>query len=303
MNYPKVSIIILNWNGWKDTIECLHSLSKITYSNFEVIVVDNGSKKESVQNLKCQISYFKSTFKKLNLRLIENKENLGFAKGNNVAIKQVLKEGESDFVLLLNNDTVVDKNFLTKLVNAVQGQDEVGIAGPKVYYYGTRSNVQASGSMINLYLGKFPRIKDSKRIQRVDFVIGACFLIKTSVIKKIGLLDERFFLLFEEMDWCWRAKKAGYTILYVPDSIIWHKVSRSFEREKISQTYYYTRNLFWFEFKHAAVYQLLFFLIYYFIFIFPQYFFGFLIVKRNYKLWKSYMRGLIEGVLGGKYRS
>ncbi len=303
MNYPKVSIIILNWNGWKDTIECLHSLSKITYSNFEVIVVDNGSKKESVQNLKCQISDFKSTFKKLNLRLIENKENLGFAKGNNVAIKQVLKEGESDFVLLLNNDTVVDKNFLTKLVNAVQGQDEVGIAGPKVYYYGTRSNVQASGSMINLYLGKFPRIKDSKRIQRVDFVIGACFLIKTSVIKKIGLLDERFFLLFEEMDWCWRAKKAGYTILYVPDSIIWHKVSRSFEREKISQTYYYTRNLFWFEFKHAAVYQLLFFLIYYFIFIFPQYFFGFLIVKRNYKLWKSYMRGLIEGVLGGKYRS
>src|SRR3989344_9330156 len=106
--FPKVSIIILNWNGWKDTIECLESLYKITYPNYEVIVVDNGSKDDSVKQIRKVI--------KKNTRLILNKDNSGFAEGNNVAMRQVLKEKKSKYVLLLNNDTVVDKNFLEPLV-------------------------------------------------------------------------------------------------------------------------------------------------------------------------------------------
>lgn len=287
---PKISIIILNWNGWEDTVECLKSLSKITYSNYEMIVVDNDSTDDSVKHLK----------KFAKIKLILNKENLGFAGGNNTAMRQILKRGESDFVLLLNDDTVVDKDFLSELVKVAQGEKKAGILGLKIYYYdyqGKKNVIQSAGSMVNLYLGKFPRIKDANKTREVDFVTGACLLIKTEVIKKIGLLDESYFLLFEDMDWCLRAKNAGYSILYVPKSIIWHKVSQSFEKKNIPQTYYYTRNLFWFEFKHASIIQLLCFLLYYFIFVFPQYFLGFIIIKRNYKLWRDYTRGLIEGIL------
>ena len=286
---PKVSIIVLNWNGWKDTIECLKSLNKITYSNYEIIIVDNGSTDESVKCLE----------KLKKIKLILNKENLGFAEGNNVAIRRVLKENKSDFILLLNNDTVVEKNFLTKLVKTAQKEKKIGIVGPKIYYHDKRNVIQSAGSKINLYLGKFPRVKSEKNTA-VDFVIGACLLIKTEVIRKIGLLDKRYFLLFEDTDWCFRAQKAGYLVLYVPNSTIWHKTSQSVK--KISEVYYYTRNLFWFEFKHANYFQLACFLLNYFVFIFPKYFFGYLFVKRDFNLWKNYTRGVIDGILSrGKF--
>ncbi|MBU2592178.1 glycosyltransferase family 2 protein [Patescibacteria group bacterium] len=284
--YPRVSIIVLNWNGWKDTIECLNSLKKIAYPNYEVIVIDNGSTDGSVERLKA---------KSLKLKAVFNNKNLGFAEGNNIAIRRVLKENKSDFVLLLNNDTVVEKNFLTKLVKTTQKEERIGIVGPKIYYFDKRNVIQSAGSKINLYLGKFPQIK-SKKTTEVDFVTGACLLIKTEVIKKIGLLDKKFFLIFEDMDWCVRAKKASYLILYVPGSIIWHKTGRSFKKENVSRTYYYTRNLFRFEFKHANHLQLLCFLFSYFVLVFPVYFLGYLFIKRNYDLWKNYVRGVREGV-------
>ena len=290
---PKVSIIILNWNGWKDTLDCLKSLNKITYLNYEIIIVDNGSTDESVKHLK----------KLEEIKFISNRKNLGFAGGNNTAIRHIIEKGESEFILLLNNDTIAEKDFLSELVNAAQVEKKAGILGPKIYYsdYQSKKNIiQSAGSKINLYLGKFPRVKSEKNTA-VDFVIGACLLIKTEVIRKIGLLDKRYFLLFEDTDWCFRAQKAGYSVLYVPNSTIWHKTSQSVK--KISEVYYYTRNLFWFEFKHANYFQLACFLLNYFVFIFPKYFFGYLFVKRDFNLWKNYTRGVIDGILSrGKFR-
>lgn len=290
---PKVSIIILNWNGSKDTLPCLTSLFKITYPNYEIIVVDNASQAEDI---------FKIRQKFPSLNILKNKTNLGFAEGNNVAIRQILKQGQSDFILLLNNDTTVTKNFLNHLVETAQNYQNSGILGPKIYYYRRQGNtkvIQSIGSMINLSLGKISPVKQKNNCPlAVDFVTGACLLIKTAVIKKIGLLDKKFFCVFEDADWCLRAKTAGFLILYVPRSVIYHKVGQTIK--KTSPVYYYTRNLFWFEFKHASPLQLLLFLLNYFIFIFPAYFFGYLLVKRNYALWKSYTRGVLEGIFACK---
>ncbi|MCX6816285.1 MAG: glycosyltransferase family 2 protein [Candidatus Beckwithbacteria bacterium] len=290
---PKISIIILNWNGLKDTLECLTSLSKITYPNYEIVVVDNGSQAEDI---------FKIRQKFPSLYILKNKTNLGFAEGNNVAIRRILKQGQSDYILLLNNDTVVTKNFLNHLVETAQNYQNSGALGPKIYYYRRRGKtkvIQSIGSMINLSLGKISLVKQkNNRPQAVDFVTGACLLIKTAVVKKIGLLDKRFFCVFEDADWCLRVKTAGFLILYVPRSVIYHKLGQTIK--KTSPVYYYTRNLFWFEFKHANSFQLLFFLLNYFIFIFPVYFFGYLLVKKNYALWKSYTRGVLEGIFACK---
>ncbi|MCG2686226.1 glycosyltransferase family 2 protein [Candidatus Parcubacteria bacterium] len=335
----KVSIIILNWNGWRDTVECLQSLSKLAYPNYEVVVVDNGSTDDDREQLKSQISKLKSTTQ--NLKLIFNNKNLGFAEGNNVAIRQVLKEGRSDFILLLNNDTVVDKDFLSELVAAAQRDEKIGIVGPKVYYYdyqGRKDVIQTTGSTLNLfqerrrpplrfggdeadttvraegaykakqsttgsargslYWGKFPEVGENPdRAGEVDWVSGACLLIKVAAIEDIGLLDKSYFLFFEDIDWCLRAQRAGYSIFYTPRAVIWHKKGRSFEQNNVSQVYYYTRNLFWFEFKHADRRQLLCFLLNYFAFIFPKYFLGYWLVKRDRDLLKSYTRGIRDGIL------
>jgi hypothetical protein len=347
MTYPRVSVIILNWNGWEDTKECLESLAKITYPNFETIIVDNastdGSRKylrdleiwkfrdlDKNQNKKKRkssskfLNLYKATptssrrsdlnyhqannsERSISLKVIFNKKNLGFAGGNNVAIRQVLKEGKSDFILLLNNDTVVEKNFLNELIKAARNKEKAGILGPKIYYYnyrGKKNVIQSAGSVVNLYLGKFPSIEkldevdsrsvDVDKVKGVDSVIGACLLIKTKVVREVGFLDKSYFLLFEDTDWCLRVKKVGYSVLYVPRSIIWHKKGQSVK--KVSEVYYYTRNLFWLEFKHANCFQLLCFLLNYFILVFPKYFLGYLLVKRDYGLWKNYVRGVIAGV-------
>jgi len=300
---PRVSIIVLNWNGWKDTVECLRSLGKIAYPNYEVVVVDNGSTDDSRRHLK----NFRS--RALTPKFIFNKKNLGFAGGNNTAIRRILKKDKSDYILLLNNDTVVDKDFLGRLVKVSREEKRAAILGPKIYYYrykGKRDVIQSVGCRVNLYLGKFPSVEaldrpDTHQInkpQSVDFVTGACLLIKTKVIKRIGLLNEEYFLLFEDTDWCLRAKKAGYSVWYVPKSIVWHKTSRSFKNNRVSQVYYYTRNLFWLEFEHARLFQLLLFLFYYFIFILPKYFLGYIFIKKDRRRLAKYLGGVGKGIFG-----
>lgn len=226
--FPKVSIIILNWNGKKDTIECLESLKNITYPNYEILLVDNGSTDGSVE-------YFKETYPKI--KLIENEENLGFAEGNNIAIQYILNSIDSEYILLLNNDTTVRQNFLEELVNTVEKDKNIGICGPKMLFWdfkGRKDVIWYAGGKADLSRGKFYHHNigevdsfNEKEPKEVDFISGCCMLIKRDVFEKIGLLDPIYFAYCEDIDFCLRAKKSNFKIIYVPTSIIWHKVSAS----------------------------------------------------------------------------
>lgn len=249
---PKISIIILNWNGWQDTLECLESLAKITYPNYKIIVVDNGSIDESLKKLKVKSEKLKAEGK--DLKIIENKENLGFAGGNNVGIKQAIKNG-ADYVLLLNNDTIVDPFFLDKLVKAGEKDRNIGIVGSKIFFYSDPNRVWFAGGKINWlktkgsHLGLNEKENTDKqdsgqaaKILPMDYITGCAMLIKKETIEKIGGLSEDYFLYYEDADYCLRAQKAGWQCVLAPKSRIWHKISRSAKEFSPSYLYYHARN-------------------------------------------------------------
>ncbi|MGP8012425.1 MAG: glycosyltransferase family 2 protein, partial [Halobacteriota archaeon] len=144
---PKVAIVVLNWNGKRDTVECLASLNEIDYSNYEILLVDNGSTDGSQK-------YFRAQYPEI--ELIENEMNLGFAEGNNVGIRHAMN-GRADYVLLLNNDTFVHPKFLSELVRVAEGGSRIGFVGPKIYYQewrGQRDVIAFAGGCVNLWIGK-----------------------------------------------------------------------------------------------------------------------------------------------------
>lgn len=231
---PKVSIIILNYNGWKDTIECLESLKKITYPNYEVLVVDNASKGNDIEILEDRYKDY--------IRLIQNKENLGFAGGNNVAIKEVLKEGKSQYILLLNNDTIVKENFLDELVKYYD--DKTGICAPLILNFYHQNEIWCSGGKFNIFTGTYSN--DTKKIKgpqkETNFISGCCWLTRNDIFQKVGLLDERYFLYSEDVDFCYRLRQQGYKLKIIPSSIIFHKVSESTKNESSIRYYYFHRS-------------------------------------------------------------
>ncbi len=212
MQSPKVFIIVLHYKNWKDTNECLRSLEKLDYDNFETIVIDN------------------------------DKENLGFAGGNNVGIKQAL-EKKADYILLLNNDTIVELGFLKELVKVGESDKKIGILGSVIYDYQSKKIHFAGGKINWLYTKGVHETCNMKHgTKEVDYITGCCLLIKREVIEKIGLMDEDYFLYFEDADWCLKARKAGYKCVLVPNSKIWHKPSSSAIEGSFSYIYYHTRN-------------------------------------------------------------
>jgi hypothetical protein len=235
----KVFIIILNWNGKDDTIECIKSIKDNTYKNYEIIVVDNGSEDDSVSKIK-------RCFPKVNV--VENERNFGFAGGNNIGIRHAV-ESDADYILLINNDTTVDENFLQELVKAGELDNKVGILGPKIYFYKEPKKIWFAGGKVNwlknkgthIGLGEIDSVQYNNK-KEVDYLTGCCLLVKREVVEKIGGLSEDYFLYYEDVDFSLRAKKAGYKCLYVPESVIYHKVSRSTKPGSPSYIYYHTRN-------------------------------------------------------------
>lgn len=253
MIYPKVSIIILNWNGKEDTIECLESLKQITYSNYEIILVDNGSTDGSVEVLKKQYP---------EIEIIENSQNLGYAEGNNVGIRKAI-EKNVDYILLLNNDTIVSPEFLEELVKVAEGNSKIGIVGPKICYYSNPNKIWAIGGKINLFTGSIGNYGDGqdenkyKGIKVVDYVSGCALLFKSEVVKKVGLLDKEYFLYFEETDWNCRARKMGYISVINCNTQILHKSGTSVKKIKDSNYYYFPRNTLLFLEKNGNWYHYL----------------------------------------------
>jgi len=237
---PKVYIIILNWNRLNDTIECIESINKLRYENYEIIVVDNGSKEISPDIIKDKYR---------DIILIKNKENLGFAEGNNVGIRFALSK-DADYIWLLNNDTVVDQNALTSMVETGENVPECGILGSKIYYYDKPGIIWFAGATISWTEAVSNHIGQNQidhaeydSIREMERVTGCSMLVKREVCERIGLMDEKLFLYAEELDWCVRARMAGYKILYIPNSKIYHKISLSTkEKYGIIFNYFNTRN-------------------------------------------------------------
>lgn len=364
MNYPRVSIIILNWNGWRDTIECLESLYRINYPNYDVIVVDNNSKDESTEKIKeycnkenqrffislantqdgkigVNSKFFKYSKENKPIKvfeisedearnskfmekgeyealepnkrmiLIKNKDNYGFAGGNNIGIKFALNVLNPDYVLLLNNDTVVDKDFLIEMVKVGESDEKIGVVGPKVYFYSEPNRIQTAGvkikrnifNVVNIWSYNMIGYGDIDNgqynsINQVDSLVGCCILVKISVIKKFGLLDENFFLYHEESDWLFRLSKS-YLMYYTPFSKIWHKVSASSGGgDSPIVVYYATRNSILFAKKHNGFFNYLLFLIWFLTYKHARRFINFVFLQRKPYLLKYFYNGILDGIIG-----
>jgi GT2 family glycosyltransferase len=294
LNFPKVTIVILNWNGKKDTLECIESLKKITYPNYEILLVDNGSVDGSV-------NYFSEHYP--DIKIIDNKVNLGFSEGNNVGINWAL-ENNTDYVLLLNNDTIVDPVFLQELINITENDPAIGIACPKIYYANPDNMINYAGGKINWYTGqpkhigqKITNVGQYDSIAEVDFVSGACMLIKKQVIKKIGRLPTEYFLLWEDIDYSVNARLHGYKLLYIPKSVIWHKTSVSIKKVSTKTFYLSTRNRIIFNKKYSPKVLYMFALFYFVSFYGPMGLLFVLIKSKNPYLLHCYFRGLKDGIL------
>ncbi len=251
MKKPLVSITIVNWNGGEVFADCLKSLTKLTYPNWELIVVDNGSTDGSEKlpsNYKLQIT---------NYKLIRNRVNLGFAPANN----QGVKCAKGKYILLLNNDTKVTPDFLTKMVRRMEEYLSIGVMQPKMYMMDPPLPKASEGHSKIRYLdnaGSFvTRIgflehwgfgkKDGKEFSKEREVFsskGACMLIRKEVIEKTGLFDDDFVSYFEESDFCWRVWLVGWRVVFFPDAHIKHKVGFTIQRldvTKINYDYYKNR--------------------------------------------------------------
>lgn len=248
MYEPLVYIVTLNWNGFSDTSELLESLSGITYKNFKIVVVDNNSSKDDVDKLK---KYYD---KKTHIILL--KENLGYAGGNNIGIKHAL-EANADFILLINNDTKVEPDFLSPLVNKFNTYSDAGIIAPRINYYDMPNKIWSDGGKISWLRASGFAYSDKleSNVNDVDksvtFASGCCMLIKKQLLLDIGLFDENFFLYTEDTDLCFRTIKKGYEIYVIPKAKIYHKVNKSTKNNFESLPLYYTtRNRLYFAKKH-----------------------------------------------------
>lgn len=234
---PSVSIISVNFNNTKVTLELLSSLEHLTYPNWEIIVVDNGSREDASVEIR-------SAFPKT--KVLRSDANLGFAGGNNLA----LPVATGDYILYLNNDTEVEPNFIEPLVHFFQANDDAGVVSPKIIYFNSGGMIQYAGSTtINPYTGRNARRgyleKNSGQYEETvetGLAHGAAMMIPRRVINEVGPMPEEFFLYYEEIDWCESIKKKGYKIYCVPSSVIYHKESQSVGKGSPMKTYYLTRN-------------------------------------------------------------
>jgi GT2 family glycosyltransferase len=237
---PRVLIIVLNWNGRDVTLDCLASLGRLDYPAYEVVVVDNGSNDGSVALIRAAYPH---------LTLIETGDNLGYVGGNNVGLAHAQTTGAA-YALLLNNDTEVAPDFLNLLVEAAEEDLAIGIVGPTVYYFDTPGIIWSAGGGIDWSQGKTwmiglneaDRGQFGKTPRPVDFVTGCALLVKMSLVEQVGSLDPRFFAYYEETEWCVRAARAGFKILHVPSSHVWHKIHPAAQETSPTVHYYMTRN-------------------------------------------------------------
>lgn len=259
----KIAVVIVSYNVKKDLLACLSGLEKLSPGEYQlkVFVVDNNSSDGSVQAAKSK-----------NVVLLESKINLGFAGGNNLGIKRALTWG-ANFILVLNPDTLVDKNLIREFLKRMEVNQEVGIIGPKIYFasgyefHKDHYKQKEQGRVIwwaggkvdwGNVLTKHVGVDEVDRNQydiagETETVSGTAMFIRREIFEKIGFFDEKYFLYFEESDFCRRVKKTNFKLWYEPKAIIWHKNAQSSGVGSALQDYYITRNRLLFGFKYAPL--------------------------------------------------
>ena len=234
---PIVAVIIVNWNGKTDTLECLASLRQDCYPNKQIIVVDNGSADDS-------ISVLRATHP--DVTVLETGANLGFTGGNNTGIEYALQQGV-DYLYLLNNDTTVEPDALQALVEAAEADASYGLLTPVIHYYEQPEETWFAGSRIDLARGI--AVHDNHRVPartegpiQIPWASGCAMLLRAALMRQLGGLDERYFLNWEDVDFSLRVRALGSNISLVPAARIYHKVGRSFGASSGVGHYYYVRN-------------------------------------------------------------
>ena len=224
MEKPSVTVIVLNWNGKDLTIECLESLKQVNYSNFNILVVDNGSTDGSVELLK-------EKFPEVSILVLE--KNLGYAAGNNRGFDS-LKPDQPEFVIFLNNDTIVDENFIGPLVKQLLTHKKASQTVPKIYYENDPKLIWYAGGIVNLWTGSIYHLGIRQydgpaysKTHKTKYATGCCFCMRYEEFKEFGGFDEIFPMYSEDVDLSLWIRAAGKQVWFVPDSKIWHKVSAS----------------------------------------------------------------------------
>lgn len=291
MEQPLVSIILLNYNQLQVTLECLESLKKLTYKNYEVILVDNASKENPSNIVKERYPHVK---------LILNDVNLGFTGGNNVG----MKIAKGDYFFILNNDTeIASENLLEKLIEPFTKDPAIGMVSPKIRYFHHPNIIQYAGyTKINPFTGRNKQVgeKEEDRGQHntpgyTDYANGAAMLVKREVINKVGVFPDHFFIYYEELDWCSQTLKNGFKIYYQADVYLLHKESITMGKASAIKTYYNNKNRILFMRRNSSPGQLTCFLFYLFLFTIPKNTLSFILSGQTEHL-KSFYRGLIWNV-------
>lgn len=287
MNSPLVSIIILNWNQPDATIECLNSVKAISYPNYEIIVVDNGSQDDSIPCIKRSHP---------DVRIIALPQNTGYARGNN----EGMKASHGDLFLILNNDVVVSPDFLEPLVDQSESWPRVGALSPKILSAKDPKHAEYSGfKSINPFTGRgFMRkgnVESYGEIEETGIMHGAAFLVKRKVAQETGLLYEDYFLYYEEVDWSYRIRNKGYKIVYVGVSVVYHYGSKSHAENSTQKTRWLNRNRIIFARRRLSLPMMLVFSAYLFLFSMPFNILKFMVTLKIDHL-EAYLKGVYCGL-------
>jgi len=289
MKPARVYIVILNWNGWKDTIECLESVFRLNHDNYKVVVCDNNSSDCSLEHIKAWADGKLDAYVKENttlrshsfppiakavpymqysrqeaelggctddvnvpLILIQTEANLGFAGGNNVGLRYILKKNNFDYVWLLNNDTVVSKSALTELIGTIENKPHIGMCGSLLIDYHQPGYIQAAGGAFDMRLARGVHlqsgipvttpISETKLSEQLSYVVGASMLVTRSFLETVGLLCEDYFLFFEEIDWAMRSRD-HYSLTIATTSHVYHKEGTSIGKPKDNSRSFYLYQL------------------------------------------------------------
>ena len=262
---PKVFVVVLAWNYYNHTKRCLESLRTVEYDNLNVLVVDNNSSDKTSENIKKDFPEF---------NILTLSKNLKFSGGNNEGVNHLNPE-KDDFIIFLNNDTIVSKNFVKKLINPLLEDKKAIISTPKILYSSNINKIWYAGGVVNLWFGIIKHIGirdfDGPKYSfktKTDYASGCCFCIKFDDFRKL-YFDNDFSMYCEDVDLSLRARKMNRFILYVPDSVILHNVSQTLGEHSFNKNFKKLKGqlkLFW---RHASPFQLIFIFIFWLIIHIP----------------------------------